>query len=300
MISLDLTWDDYLAIPKMNPSTLVAGCHSMKRLKRVIEGGFKEETDAMRFGTGLHALLLEPEEFQDRFCVVPDFHLDADNVTAKGVSTDSKVTTYCKGKVAEFAAANKGKKFLSQQQYDDCKMAIESLRSRSAIKEIIESSETEVTLSGEILGVPCKGRLDLLRVDSRRGLITDLKTTASVDKHMFGRVFMRMRYDFKMAFYRELVRQQTGEVYNVSVICQEPSGDFDNALVPVPAIVLDNAMTKVYSVMQDYIKARDSDFWPGVDGGRDEYELAIPNWAMEDEDDEPIDWAKLPQEGVAF
>lgn len=302
MVEFGKSWADYLEIKRMNPSTLVAGCRSMKRLKRCIDGGFPEETDPMRFGTGLHALLLEPAEFESRFCVVPDFHLDADNLRkpkSKSESiedrrTESKVTDYYKSKIKEFAATNGGRQFLTRQQYDDCLFCIESLRSRPKIAQTIDQSRKEVTLTGEILGVPFKGRVDLLRIDKQRGLITDLKTTSDIEKHAFGRVFMRLRYDFKMCLYRELVKQETGKEYKCAMICQEVGGDFDNAFVPIPDIVLDNAMTRVVSVIADYKKAMADNQWHGVDRGKEKYELAIPDWAMED--DEEVDWSALPAE----
>lgn len=277
----------------MNPSTLVAGCHSMKRLRRLIDEGFREETNAMRLGSGAHALLLEPEVFEARFCVMPDFHLSELNLReakSQGESledrrTESKATKFYKREVAAFVAEYPDKTILTQQQYDQCLYAIESIWDRPKMRELVESSAKEVTVYGEILGVPCKGRLDLLN----RKKYADLKSTLSVAKREFGRVFMSKRYDFKLAFYRELVRQNWGDVLDCEIICQELSGDFDNALVPVPAIVLDNAWGKVVEVMTEYKRCLETNRWPGVDGGKDYYELDIPNWAMDG--DEEFDWS---------
>ena len=96
MIDKSIAWNDYLSIKRMNPSTLVHGIKSMRRLRRAIQDGFPEESNAMRLGSGIHALLLEPDEFDKRFVVMPTFHLDAANTTAKGERTDSKLTNYYK------------------------------------------------------------------------------------------------------------------------------------------------------------------------------------------------------------
>jgi hypothetical protein len=151
--------------------------------------------------------------------------------------------------------------------------------------ELVESSAKEVTIYGEICRVECKGRLDLLNETT----IADLKTTPNVHKKAFGRIFSNLNYAFKLAFYRELVRQNWGNMLEVQLITQELSGDFDNALVEVPAIVLDNAWTKVGEVMQAYKRCQETSTWPGVDGGRDYYELEVPNWAMDG--DEEFDWS---------
>lgn len=67
MITKNMTWSDYCDLRLMNGSTLVHGFKSMLRLRRAIYEGFPEETDAMRLGTGIHTLLLEPKEFEKRF-----------------------------------------------------------------------------------------------------------------------------------------------------------------------------------------------------------------------------------------
>lgn len=288
MITHRLPWQDYCQIKKMNPSTAVAGCHSMKRLRRWIAEGFKEETNAMRVGTGVHVLLLEPERFENEFVVLPDFHLDEQNLRKpkrkdepeSDRRTDSKVTEYYKSKIRAFAEENQGKSFLTRDQYDNCLHAIEAIRERPAMRELIDGSAKEVTVEGEILGVPFKGRMDLLNPS----VITDVKNTANVDKRAFGRVFTNLHYAFKLSIYRDLMRQNRGD-NDVMIITQETQGDFDNALVPVPSIILDNAFEQVQRVVKQYKQCLESGVWPGVDQGKDEYELYIPQWAMEDSED---------------
>jgi exodeoxyribonuclease VIII len=276
----------------------------MLSLHNRIKGGFQEETQPMRMGSGAHALLLEPEEFEKRFCVMPDFHLLANNLReAKNKTesfedrrTDSKATKFYKQEVAAFVADNPDKTIIGRTQYDQCLYAIEAIWARPKMRELVESSAKEVTVYGEICGVPCKSRLDLLSYTGTKRIIGDLKNSASVHKRDFGRVFMRMRYDFKLAFYRELVRQNIGDPKSVQLICQELSGDFDNALVEVPAIVLDNAWSKVVEVMTQYKQCLATNKWPGVDGGNDYYELDIPNWAMDG--DEEFDWGSVAVEAT--
>jgi exodeoxyribonuclease VIII len=285
MITDKILWVDYVQVKRMNPSTLVAGCKSMLSLRNLISDGFREETNAMRMGSGVHALLLEPDQFHERFCVMPAFHLSPDNVTGKGVPSQTRTTDWYKNEVALFVADNPDKTIMGQTQYDQCLRAIESIWARPKMRELVESSAKEVTVYGEILGVECKGRLDLLN----NGTIADLKTTPNVHKKAFGRIFSNLNYAFKLAFYRELVRQNWGGVLQVELITQELTGDFDNALVSVPAIVLDNAWSKVVEVMTAYKRCLETNVWPGVDGGKDYYELDVPNWAMDG--DEEFDWS---------
>lgn len=75
----------------------------------------------------------------------------------------------------------------------------------------------------------------------------------------------------------------------VKIIAQEVGGDFDNCLIPIPEIILENAMTRVRGVLRQYKQCLDSGRWPGVDGGNDEIDLYLPQWAMEDAED--LDWS---------
>jgi hypothetical protein len=291
VITDKMLWDQYCTIKRMNPSTLVAGCKSMLSLRNLIRDGFSEETNAMRMGSSAHALLLEPQEFCNRFCVMPDFHLSPENVTGKGVPSQTRTTDWYKKEVALFAQDNPNKTIIAQTQYDQCLRAIDAIWARPKMRELVEASAKEVTVYGEICGIECKSRLDLFCGYPRKLKIGDLKNSVSVHKRDFGRTFMRLRYDFKLAFYRDMVRQNVENSGNIEVelITQELGGDFDNALVPVPAIVLDNAWSKVVEVMTAYKRCLETNTWPGVDGGKDYYELDIPNWAMPG--DEEFDWS---------
>lgn len=296
-----MDWEDYCKLDRMNASTLVHGCKSMKHLNAAMQGGFPEETDAMRLGTGIHTLLLEPEDFETRYVVMPDFENDQENMRAakrkdesnEDRRSNSKATKYYKAKAHAFFNANMGRTVLERDQYDQALCCIEAIRSRPYMAKCVDSCEKEVTLLGEIEGVPFKGRLDLLR--RKRPLIVDLKTTADCNKHAFGRIFVRLHYDMKLAIYRELAKQEIGKEPDVAIITQETSGVFDNAYVPVPSIVLDNAWAKVLDILGRFKRANVSGEWPGVDGGKDRYELVIPQWAMEDADEE-LDWSTVPAE----
>jgi len=231
--------------------------------------------------------------------VMPDFHLSPQNLRKPKYKNEpeedristSRGTEFYEREVAVFVANNPGKTIIRRTEYDQCLRAIESIWDRPKMRELVESSAKEVTVYGEICGVPCKSRLDLLSSYPRKLKIGDLKNTVNIQKRVFGGVFMRLRYDFKLAFYRDMVRQNVENSGNIEVelITQELSGDFDNALVPVPEIVLDNAWGKVVEVMKEYKRCRETNKWPGVDGGKEYYELDIPNWAMDG--DEEFDWS---------
>lgn len=286
----------YKQLPQLNGSTLVHGIHSMRRLKRSLDGKYPEPTDALRTGSGVHMLLLEPHAFEAQFCVVPDFHLDPNNLRkAKNKTetdderrTDSKATAYYQAMMRDFARANVGKTFLSRKEYDDALYALESLRSRPKVCAYLQDARCEQTLIGEIDGVPIKGRLDVVRPY----FIVDLKSSRDVSPRWFGRDFAKFHYGPKLAIYQELARQNGMGDCEVKVIAQELAGDFDTVIYNVPQAVLDAGLDKIRKVIADFQECMRTNVWPGVDRGKDELELYVPNWAMENAGDELVEWSE--------
>jgi hypothetical protein len=291
----DIDWAGYRAIARMNPSTIVHGFNSMKELLAVMEGGFYEESNAMRLGTGIHALTLEPDEFKDRFAIIPDFHKDPQNKTSDGTRSESKATRYYKESVADFMNANRGKSIMDSSDYRKALRAVLAISGHRLASSLIQHSKKEQTVIGEICGVPFKGRIDLLDLEMR-GCITDVKTSQSCDPWLFGRVCRNLRYPHKMAIYRELVRQAHGITLDVKVIVQETSKAFDTVVYPLKAEKLDTVFEEVCAVIERYKQAQVEDYWPGIDEGRDELELPDMAYGYSQPEDEFVDWEALNED----
>jgi exodeoxyribonuclease VIII len=285
----------YQSIDRMNASTIVHGLHSMLRLhNRIKSGGDEDPTISKELGTTTHVLLLEPEEFERRFVVMPDFHLDPNNLRkAKNKNepeedrrTDSKATTYYGQRVRDFLAANVGRSVVPREMFDKCLHAIEAIRSHHSAPKYLEGAHTEQQLLGEICGIPFKGRADIVG----KGFLCDLKTTSNASPYAFGRSAANLNYDFQLAIYWELYRQEYGEFPEVKIIVQEVGGDYDTCVTNVPDIVLENAVYDVHRVCKDYLQCMESGVWPGVDKGKAEVDLYVPNWKMRDDD---FDWGTV-------
>ena len=290
MIRNDISWSDYLGIKRMNPSTLVCGLPAnggMRNLRHVMSKGLEDtSTKAKRIGSGVHSLTLEPEEFEERFVVVPQFELDADNLREpkrkdepiQDRRSDSKATKYYKQRIKEFTELNFGKEFLSRSEYDTALCIIEAMRECDDAREIIEraGANKEVTVEGVIECVPCKGRLDLLTPSE----ISDIKTMAYVDHDSVKRAVLNLDYLVKLAFYRELVRQHSCD-RAVSIIAVQSGGCFDCAVYNVPSEYIDWGWQQVVNVMRDYKQAVETDEWFGVNRGMGRMTLHLPHLSKE-------------------
>jgi hypothetical protein len=293
MNMLRIDFAEYQAIPRLNASTLVHGQTSMRALRHAIHGRAKPPTKALRFGSKYHELILEPEEFERRFCVMPNYAAMPENVTGKGEPSTSWGTTFCKESKTSFEtmARLEGKEVITREEYDRGLCMCEAIAEKPGAVEIIRSCEKEVTLLGEIDGVPVKGRLDLCG----SLIIADLKGTKSCDPQSFGRDAANFRYGFKMAFYRELYRQNFMRMPRdgVKVIAVETGGVFDCCVVSMPLPVLENGFSDVQRVIAEYKRCKETDVWPGVDRGQPEVELYVPPWSMPIDDDAELDWSDL-------
>ncbi len=285
MSVLNIPFDEYRELDLMNASVLVKGRKSMKELRHAKEVGFVA-TDKMRFGSGVHCLLLEPEQFDATYAVVPDFHLDRGNLTKDGEQSTSKATKYVKAKVAEFKEANKDKEFLPHEDVEKAKRMIEAIRNHPSANMWFEDSKKEVTILGEIEGLRFKGRIDLFG-----RAIVDLKNTNNASPFAFGGIFARLRYDMRLAIYRELARQHDGKVRDVYIIAQEDSEPFDTVVYPIQSPVLDNAIDQVKGLVREYKKCVATDEWPGIDKGEDYVELHLPQWFYGEDQEDGLDWS---------
>ena len=280
-----MTEAEYRADPRMNVSLLVHGLKSMRQLKHVIDNP-QEQTPAMKLGTMAHVYLLQPDVFDKRYVVMPNYEFDASNCTDKGKPSTSKLTNYYKSRVSEFEAENFGSDIVSRADIDWCEGIAESVRADPKAAELLGYCEKEVPLFGSIEGVECKGLIDLLNPL----VLGDLKTTVDVSPHKFASSAAKLHYPFRLSFYRELARQNKCPIQSLYLIAVESKAPFDCVVNEVPGVELDNAFDNVCRVLRDYKRCLKDGVWPGVSGGEVQI-LSTPNWAMED-DESMVEWSE--------
>lgn len=281
----NMTEAEYRADPRMNVSLLVHGLKSMRHLRWEMDNP-TQSTPAMKRGTMFHCYLLQPPEFRRRYVEMPAFEMDDLNCTDAGKPSTSKATKYYKSRVAKFEEENRDAEVITPADRQWCSDMARGVMSDPKAAELLDVCEWEIPLFGEIEGVACKGLMDLLS----QCWLADVKTSMSVNPRQFGSTAAKLNYPFKLAFYRELARQNGYPIDTVYLIAVESKGPFDCVVSEVPDVVLDNAMDEVRRVLREYKKCLASNVWPGTSGGV-VVPLTIPLWAMGDEDAE-IEWSE--------
>lgn len=165
------------------------------------------------------------------------------------------VDAYFTGNVEEFRGSHPElfkKDGELKATYSVCESAIERIERDPVAMQYLDG-EKQVIVTGEIEGVPCKGKLDVLA--SNR--IVDLKCMRDFEpRYKDGERLDFIRawgYDIQAFFYTELVRQQFGKdlPYYILAVTKEVSPDL--MLVEIPDWLINSAG----EVVSHYIKRFD-------------------------------------------
>ena len=292
---------DYLARPELNASTAVWGVKSMREFKYRLDNpdSFKETKDTL-IGSAAHSMLeIGVEGFLDKFVVMPAFHLSPDNMTGNGVLSTSKSTKWYKDKVAEFSleCMATGVEVVDQFTYDSSKRMIEAIFSHQPSREIIEKSHHELTVLGQVGGIPAKGRVDLLEIcnfaEGECPDLSDFKTTNDISPHAFGRTVSRFSYVFKMRWYQLILESIGIKTKNVYLLAVEKTGSCDRARYFMPDQVLEKADGQINKLVSDLgaqMDLGDKATWAGAFETEDPTIEVMP-WDMEQI--EEMDWSGI-------
>ncbi|CAB4185021.1 Putative exodeoxyribonuclease 8, PDDEXK-like domain containing protein [uncultured Caudovirales phage] len=145
----------------------------------------REQSDskALRMGSFIHALVLEPSEVEGRFATAPE----VDRRTKDG-----------KAAYEAFAATSLGKTILSPDETDVCLKVAASMRATQA--ELgVTFIKTELMFSVDYNGVLLKCAIDALGDD---GFIYDLKSAESSSVKDFKSSVFAYRYHLQAVMYR--------------------------------------------------------------------------------------------------
>lgn len=174
-----------------------------------------EESDALRFGRAFHCATLEPEQFGDRYLLLPDDAPRQPTEKQINARNPSMETLRAIDWWRAWDQVRGARELLVRKEYDLALAMANSLRAYEMefpdfpgcptmkIGELIDACAKEVTLRwvDEDTGVLCKARADLFEPDLRFG--GDAKSCLSASKEAFGRAMVAHRYHVQAAHYCE-------------------------------------------------------------------------------------------------
>lgn len=258
---MSIRYATYAAIPGINWTTLKNAATSAFTYKYFVKHA-SPDTAARLFGRAVHAMTLEPEEF-DADWVITDLERRGTN--------DWK----------SFVAKHPGKEIVKRRELDKWTLAVEAVMEHPEAAELLDGSYREQIMrwTDEVTGLACKGRIDAM---SGRGM-PDLKTCGKLKD--FPRDIERMRYDAQIAFYHDGLLSAQGLDLHPYIIAVESKPPHEVGVFDMAA-GLENGRRHYRELLEVVKKCTESDEWPGRCPGITEY---IPSAYMyPDPDDEII------------
>lgn len=155
--------------------------------------GIKEETDAMQYGSMMHCLALEPDDFGNRYYVINDYEKCKEIGGAKPRSTKLYKEWY------ESEKAHAGTKTIVQlEDYSAAMVAANNIRHNRASARILQlAGEREKPMEWEYKNFRFKGFID----GSGEKIIFDLKTCTDASPDKFQREIINRAYYLQAAMY---------------------------------------------------------------------------------------------------
>lgn len=147
----------------------------------------KEPTKNMDFGSCVHKLLLEPEDFEKEFAIMPEI----DKRTKEG-----------KELFVQFMVKHGSKTFLNGEDFEKAKWCAQIAKEIAGA--FFKNGEAEQSYFSELDGVPVRCRPDYYIED--KGIIVDVKTTADASRDGFIKSIANFGYHIQTAFYMDTLR----------------------------------------------------------------------------------------------
>ena len=259
----DLPFPDYLAFERLSPSGAKLLARSPAHY-RYLRDHPPTETPALRIGKAVHALALEGRAaFDLAFAVEPK----ADGRTKEG-----------KAIKAAFAESAEGKTIITATEAELIEGMAAGILSHPLAPALIEGGTPELSMIWDDpeTGAPCKGRLDLARLEA--GAILDLKSTLDASPAAFARAVLNYGYATQAAAYLSGAAALGADVRDFIILAVEKVPPFAVGIYRLPDAALELGRRRWAEACALYVACLESGRWPGYPATIQE--LALPNWAM--------------------
>ena len=178
---------EYFSNKSLSKSAIDLLLECPARYKAIMDGDVDEEkdSDALRFGSMCHLLVLEPELFETQY-----------------VSTDLNLATK-EGKAFKEEVLQSGREIVKDKDYERALYMADAVRSHWQVEVLFNNPHVcEQPVYWTYNSVPCKAKPDIVSVlpDGRR-IIGDLKTTDSANPAHCEKSIMKYKYYRQAAWY---------------------------------------------------------------------------------------------------
>jgi len=218
----------------------------------------REPTPAMKFGTLVHAMVLEPDTVDTDFAAMPKI---------------DKRTTAGKQQAELFAVTNAGKVIVDMDDFQRAQRTADAVRSHHLYNDLLKGASVEQSFRWDQHGVPCKARMDAIQGD----LIVDLKTTQDASPDGFAKTMAGLKYYVQAAHYLDGFARVTGtEARNFIFIVVETEAPFAIGIYELDFVALEAGRHKMALAAEAYKATKSETAWKGY--SPDIVTLSVPSW----------------------
>jgi hypothetical protein len=263
----DVPSDVYFSWRAASASLLkVIATGTMAHVREWMQAPEPEQTDAMAFGSALHAFILEPERFTERYFVSP-------KVRRAGKEWEALLAASC------------GKRILWTDDLARMRLMLAALREQTRTRKLIRVAgafECCVVWDDEATGLRCKARLDKL-LPKGHDIILDYKSAESAEPMAFAKSAANYGYDIQAGFYTDGVKAATGRDCRFLFLAQEKEAPYLSALFDATddrcePMAAECGRVKYREGMARLAQALATGVWEGF--GDDVFPLQLPAWAV--------------------
>lgn len=244
---------------------------SSSQLKRILQSpshyisgldAQDESTEALMFGTALHCALLEPDEFPERYVVMPEFN---------------KRTKEGKARMEAFEELAKGKTLITREWNERLKGMVASARRHKAVQEMLSHGEPELAFVWEDpeTRVLCKIKTDWFQSGIA---IWDAKSAADASKDAFSRACGRFGYHLSAAMYQAGVAAHTGEFLPWRFVAIEKEYPFACAVYTASERFIRKGQRAFRDGLALLKQCRESGVYPGYQPNHQIEDIDLPGW----------------------
>lgn len=242
-----------------------------------------ENTDALKWGSLIDCLLLQPEQFTARYVFRPETYPAKD-----GEKPWHNGATYCK----EWNAQHEGQTILAKDEHAEAVTAVDRLSEDQHVKEVLRNSQRQVWVMAEYqdretgVTVPLKGLIDLVpdsNAEFYGKCLVDLKTATSASPRKWQRTVYERNYHIQAALYLDIYRAAVASDRTDFIhIVQENFPPYEPGRRLLSAEFVQLGRDQYLSALRRYAQCLKSGYWPGYDEG----ERSIQGWTLT----EPESW----------
>ncbi len=217
-------------------------------------------TPAQILGNALHTYVLEPDEFEKRYFVIPEFN---------------KVTKEGKERWQKIKSELGNRETLSANQYQTLQHMVASVKKNKLAIQLIEKAEIERSLywTDPDTDILCKCRPDILRPS----LVADLKTAQDGSAWSFSKAVYEYGYHIQAAMIQEALKNLNQKIVKGFIfLIIEKTAPYVISIYQLDQAALDKGYQEFKTLLNRYQQCLEANDWPAYSI----QEISLPRYAF--------------------